>query len=84
MQSIRLVDNDLSDHAFSTFGLTDPKDVSESWFGQDGTTNGYVKGFFWFLLKILTVLGKSIPKEESNLVLTSLEHKYFLKSLKNS
>lgn len=63
IQTIRLTDNDLSDHAFSTFGLTDPKDVSQSWFSEDGTTTGYVKGFFWFILKILMVLGKNYKQQ---------------------
>eukprot|EP00344_Euplotes_crassus_P000042 CAMPEP_0197006826 /NCGR_PEP_ID=MMETSP1380-20130617/37377_1 /TAXON_ID=5936 /ORGANISM="Euplotes crassus, Strain CT5" /LENGTH=175 /DNA_ID=CAMNT_0042426617 /DNA_START=151 /DNA_END=675 /DNA_ORIENTATION=+ len=58
IQTIRLNlnDNDLSHHTFSTFGLTDPKDVSNTWLGQDQTVTGYVKSFFWFLIKVLTIL----------------------------
>ena len=55
--TLRLTDNDMSDHAFSTFGLQDPKeaDVMRT---TDDNTKGFVIKFFWFSVKMASVLGK--------------------------
>mmetsp|Transcript_25275 Transcript_25275/g.22397 ORF Transcript_25275/g.22397 Transcript_25275/m.22397 type:complete len:242 (+) Transcript_25275:23-748(+) len=58
IQSIRLKlnDNDMSDHAFSTFGLTDPKNADEMRQGGSENNSSYVKESAWFVVKIVTVL----------------------------
>jgi hypothetical protein len=55
--TLRLTDNDMSDHAFSTFGLQDPKDA-DVMRTNDDDTKGFVKKFFWFSVKMASVLGK--------------------------
>ena len=48
----------MSDHAFSDFGLNDPKHVDEIRKGNDSSPSSYVKESAWFIVKITTVLGK--------------------------
>jgi hypothetical protein len=54
---IKLTDNDISDHAFSSFALEDPKDA-DSMRANNDQTGGFVKNFFWFTVKMALVLGK--------------------------
>lgn len=51
---IKLNDNNLSDHAFSSFGLQNPVDA-KSVGGKD--TKSVVKNFIWFSVKIAAILG---------------------------
>lgn len=52
---LKLSDNDASDHAFSSFGLDEPKSVDKP--SLDTTPQmGVVRSFFWFTFKMLTVL----------------------------
>ena len=55
---IKLDDNSLSDHAFSSFGLTDPKEADEMRKTDDEDRSSFVKEFVWFIIKIASVLGK--------------------------
>lgn len=50
---IKLNDNNLSDHAFSNFGLQNPVDAKS----VSGNNKSVVKNFIWFSVKIAAVLG---------------------------
>ncbi|CAI2373985.1 unnamed protein product [Moneuplotes crassus] len=47
--------NSLSNHTFSSFGLTDPKNVNNTWLGTEQRVTGYVKSFFWVMIEISIV-----------------------------
>lgn len=55
---IKLTDNDISDHAFSSFALDDPKNANDMRTNTNDQASGFVKNFFWFTVKMASVLGK--------------------------
>lgn len=57
---IKLSDNDLSDHSFSSFGLDNPKDANTVSVNTTEGSKSVVKSFFWFSIKMGAVLGVGI------------------------
>jgi hypothetical protein len=68
---IKLNDNDLSDHAFSNFGLENPNDSKPSE-TSDSRTSGVIGDYFWFTVKMTAIIGVGF--------ITFAGYKSFLKS----